>query len=72
MPLARFVLLLIVVIAAAAITVALGVLVAASMELPGIGLMVTIPVALVAYVLVRVVRDRVKSREDGHYDRIER
>lgn len=72
MPLSRFVLIVVIVISAAALTVALGVLIAASFELPAIGLAVAIPVALVGYVLVRVIADRVQSREDGHYDRIER
>ncbi len=72
MPLARLVLILVVVIAAAAVTVALGVALAAAVELPATGLLVAAPVALVGYVLVRVIGERVRSAEDTRYDRIER
>ena len=72
MPLARFALIVVLVIAAAAVTVALGALIAASFELPAVGLAVASPVALVAYLLARVIWDRMRSAEDRHYDRIEK
>ena len=72
MPLAPLVLVMVLVITAAAVTVGLGALISAAFELPGLGLLSAIPVALVAYVLVRVIGDRVRSAEDRHYDRIEK
>jgi membrane protein implicated in regulation of membrane protease activity len=72
MPLARLVLIVVVVILAAAVTVALGAFLAAALEMPAAGLGAAIPVALAAYVVARVIGDRVRSEEDRHYDRIER
>ena len=72
MPLARFVLIVILVIVAAAVTVWLGALLAASVQSPLLGIAAAIPAALLAYVVVRVVLDRVRNGEDRHYDRIEK
>ncbi len=72
MPLDKFVLILIIVVAAAGVTVALAVFVAASLELPGFGLAILIPISLCAYVVWRVIFDRIGSREDSHYDQIEK
>ena len=70
MPLDRFVLILVIVIAAAMATVWLGALVAASVAVP-LGWLGAIPAALVAYVAWRVLADRLGNREDDHYDRME-
>lgn len=72
MPLARFVLMLVLVVVAAAATVAVGAFISAASLHPAIGLLLAVPLALVAYVVLRVIRDRVSSAEDGHYDRIEK
>jgi membrane protein implicated in regulation of membrane protease activity len=72
MPLARFVLIVVLVIVAAGVTVALGALLAATVQVPALGFAAAIPAALIAYVVVRVVLDRVRSPEDRRYDRIER
>ncbi len=72
MPIARFVLIVVLVIVAAAATVWLGALLAAAVDAPLVGLLAAIPAVLVAYVVVRVVWDRVRSGDDGHYDRIEK
>lgn len=71
MPLDRFVLILVIVIGAAGVTVWLGTMVAAAVELPG-GWLVFLPAALVAYVVWRVIAERLANRDDDHYDRIEK
>lgn len=72
MPLARLVLIVVAAAAGAGVTVALAALLAASFQVPAMGLMAAIPVALVAYIVVRVISDRVRDPEDRRYDRIER
>lgn len=73
MPLDRFVLILFLVIAAAGATVWLGALLVATLPIhPGAAVAALIPTALAAYVLWRVVAQRLGSREDDHYDRIGR
>ena len=71
MPLDRFVLLLVLVVAAAAITVWVASLAMAAMHVPWAGA-AFIPAALVAYVVWRVVADRLRNREDDHYDQIDK
>lgn len=71
MPLDKFVLILVAVIAAAGLTVWIGTLVAASLQMPA-GWLVFIPAALIAYVVWRVIADRIGNSEDDHYDRIEK
>ena len=71
MPLDRFVLLIVIVVAAAGATIWLVGLIAAGLATP-IGWFAAIPAALVAYVAWRVVSDRLKNAEDDHYDRIEK
>jgi len=69
-PLDRLV--LFVVIAAAAVLAALwlGALAAALWATP-LAWLVAIPVAVVGWIVFRVVSDRLSSREDDHYDRME-
>lgn len=71
MPLDKFVLILVIVVAAAGGTVWLGMLVTASIQVPG-GAFLFIPAALVAFVVWRVLADRIGNSEDDHYDRIEK
>lgn len=71
MPLDKFVLILVIVIAAAGATVWLASFVAAALQLPAVWTAL-IPAALVAYVVWRVVAERIGNREDDHYDRIEK
>jgi membrane protein implicated in regulation of membrane protease activity len=71
MPLDRFVLILVAVIAAAGVTLWLGALVATALNFP-FGLSFLVPVALIAYVLWRVIAERISNKEDDHYDRIEK
>lgn len=71
MPLDRFVLILVIVIAAAGATVWIGTLIAASAQVPA-GWLSIIPVALIGYVLWRVISDRLRNSEDDRYDRIEK
>lgn len=72
MPLDRFVLILVLIIGVALVTVWLGALLLGALQLGAWGGIVLIPVILIAYVVWRVVADRLKSREDDHYDRIEK
>ena len=72
MPLDKFVLILVIVIAAAGVTVWLATLAAAALQLGGATWLVFIPAALVAYVVWRVIADRIGNKEDDHYDRIEK
>lgn len=71
MPLDRFVLILVLVLVAALATVWLASLAAAAFEVP-MAWSAFIPIALAAYVLWRVIADRIRSRADDHYDRIEK
>lgn len=70
MPLDRLVLILVIVIAAAAATVWLAAIIAASAMMP-IGAFALIPGLLVAYVVWRVVADRLGNDDDDHYDEME-
>ena len=71
MPLDRLVLILILVTVAAGVTVFVANLMAATFELPTLGMAVSIPILLVGYVLWRVIADRLTSREDDRYDHID-
>ena len=72
MPLDRFVLIVVIVLAAAGVSVLLAALALSSGALPGVGLGVAGVLALAAYVLVRVISDRMRSAEDDRYDRVEK
>jgi membrane protein implicated in regulation of membrane protease activity len=71
MPLDRFVLILVLVLAAAGATVWVAAMAGAVPHLPGLGLGVASLAALLAYVIVRVIADRVRSEADDRYDRTE-
>jgi len=71
MPLDKFVLILVVVIGAAALTVWIATMVAAAVQFP-LGWFAIVPAMLVGYIAWRVIEDRLKSRDDDHYDRIEK
>lgn len=71
MPLDKFVLILVAVIAAAGLTIWLATLVAASVAMP-LGWAMLVPALLVAYVLWRVIAERRANKEDDHYDRIDK
>ena len=66
----RVIFLVCVVIAAGA-TVWLALVIATAMQVP-LGGFVLIPAMLVGYIVWRVIADRLRSKEDDHYDRIER
>ena len=72
MPLDRFVLILVLVLAAAGVTVWIAAMGSALPHLPGVGLGVAALAALLAYVLVRVIADRLRSEADDRYDRTDR
>ena len=70
MPLDRFVLIIVCVVAAAGATVWAGALLLASTQLPPLfGLAVAGVLALVAYVIWRIIAERLGNKEDDHYDR---
>lgn len=71
MPIDRFVLILVIVVVAAAATIWIAALLTASFAFPG-GFLLLIPASLVAYVIVRVIAERMRNREDDHYDRMGR
>ncbi|MBV7409649.1 hypothetical protein [Maritimibacter sp. DP1N21-5] len=71
MPTDKFVLILVIVIAAAGATVWIGTLVAASVEMP-LGWFGLVPVALVVAILWRIIAERLGNRDDDNYDRIEK
>ncbi len=71
MPLDKLVLILVCVIVAAGATVWLGVLLLAAVQVPFAGLAL-IPAVLVAYVVFRVIAQRVGNAEEDHYDRMEK
>lgn len=72
MPLSRLVLILVVVTAAAGATVWLAATVVAAALMPGWAALAAIPILLAAYVLWRVIADRLGGAEDDRYDRLER
>lgn len=72
MPLSRLVLILVIVVAAAGATVWLVATVMATAVMPGWAALAAIPALLAAYVLWRVIADRLGSAEDARYDRVER
>ena len=72
MPLDKLVLIVVCVIVAAGITVWLATMAAAAMQLGGSAWLAFVPAALVGYIVWRVIADRLKNREDDHYDRIEK
>lgn len=70
MPLDRLVLILVCVIASAAVTVWVSVLVLASLSVP-FGFVALIPASLVAYVVFRVIAERAGNKTDDHYDKMD-
>lgn len=72
MPLDRLILILVSVVACAACTVAFGVLLAASIALPGWAALAAAPMLIALYVAYVVIRDRVRNPQDSYYDKIER
>ncbi|WP_371154343.1 hypothetical protein [Jannaschia sp. 2305UL9-9] len=70
MPIDRFVLILVIVLAAAGATVWLAAIVATSITVP-LGWLALIPAVLAALIGWRVISDRLRNREDDHYDRME-
>ena len=72
MPLDKFILILVAVIAAAGATVWIAMTLFATFAAPPAGWLALIPISLAAYVAWRVIADRVTSAEDDRYDRIEK
>jgi membrane protein implicated in regulation of membrane protease activity len=70
MPLDRLVLILVLVIVAGAVTIWLGAVIATSVAVPPAGL-ILLPAGAVAYIVWRVVSDRLKERRDDRYDGME-
>lgn len=72
MALDKFVLILVCVMGAAAATVWIATLIFASVQMPLIGVAALIPVALIVYVVWRVIADRIGNTEEDHYDNIDK
>ncbi len=71
MPLDKFILLIVIVLAAAGATVWVAATIAAVFGTQ-FGLITLIPVGLVAYVAWRVIAERLNSKEDDYYDSIDK
>ena len=72
MPLDKFILILVAVIAAAGASVWIAMTLFATFAAPPVGWLALIPISLAAYVAWRVIADRVTSAEDDRYDRVEK
>ncbi|QBY01469.1 hypothetical protein E2K80_12660 [Rhodophyticola sp. CCM32] len=73
MPLDRFILIILAVLAAAGLTIFIGTALVASLQIGnGFGWLIFMPIALVIYIFARVILDRIGNREDDTYDRIEK
>lgn len=72
MPLDKLVLILVIVVAAAGVTVWLGATLIAMWQVPALGILSLIALAIALYVAIRLVLERVRGAEDDHYDRIEK
>lgn len=70
MPLDKFVLIIVCVIAAAGATIWLATLIFAALSIPFGGL-VLIPAALVGYVVFRIIAERVGNETEDHYDEMD-
>lgn len=70
MPIERLVLILVCVIVAAALTIWVGAVLLAAWNVPIVGFAL-IPVALIAYVVARVIGERVGNTQEDHYDRMD-
>ncbi|WP_102109284.1 hypothetical protein [Oceaniglobus roseus] len=71
MPLDRFVLILVIVFAAAGLSVWIATAIAAATTAPGLWFL-AVPVVLAVAVLWRVIAQRLNNPEDDHYDTIEK
>ncbi len=71
MPLDKLMLILVLVILSAGFTILVAAVIQTSLAYP-VGWAIAIPIALVAYVVARVVLQRLGNRDDDHYDRIDR
>ncbi|MEL6681523.1 MAG: hypothetical protein AAFQ09_02625 [Pseudomonadota bacterium] len=72
MPLDRLVLIIVCVLAAAAVTVYVGVAVLASTQMPPlIGFAILSGIAMACDIAWRVISERLGNKEDDHYDRFE-
>ncbi|MBM1219021.1 hypothetical protein JQU17_02325 [Ponticoccus sp. SC2-23] len=72
MPLERLVLIIVIVLAAAGLTVLLASFILSAFTLPPWATLgVAIPAALVLYIVIRAIGERLSSREDDHYDEID-
>ncbi|MEO1640079.1 MAG: hypothetical protein AAFU41_12645 [Pseudomonadota bacterium] len=72
MPLDRLVLIIVCVLTAAAVSVYVGLLLLASVQMPPImGLSILSAIALCAYIAWRVIAERIGNKDDDHYDRFE-
>ena len=72
MPLDRLVLIIVCVIAAALATVYVGTVLLAATQMPTpLGLAVLSLIALCAYVMWRVISERLNNKDDDHYDGFE-
>ncbi len=72
MPLNKLVLIALMVMIAAGVTVWVGTMAAAALQFGERAWAIFIPAALVAYVVWRVIADRIGNAKDDHYDHIKK
>ncbi len=70
MPIDRLVLIIVCVIAAAGASIWLALLVLATFTVPQVAI-VLLPIALIAYVMIRLIRERVGNPTEDHYDKMD-
>lgn len=72
MPLERLVLIIVIVLAAAGLTVLAGAFIVSAFALPAWAtLAAAIPVSLVLYIVARTIAERLGSRDDDRYDKMD-
>ena len=72
MPLERLVLIIVIVLAAAGLTVLAGAFIVSAVALPAWAtLAAAIPVSLVLYIVARAIAERLGSRDDDRYDKMD-
>lgn len=72
MPLERLVLILVIVLAAAGLTVLAAAFLLSAITLPAWATLgAAIPAALLLYIVIRAIGERLANREDDHYDEID-
>ena len=68
MPTEKYVLILVSVLAAAGVTVGIGIIISRGFDLTTIGWVGLLPIFLGGYVIWRIISERLSNRDDDYYD----